>query len=83
MSITLQLDLPDSLIEEARTQGLLEPGQIGDLLAVELRRRQAASDLQRVLGAIRSQPGEPLAADGTGEEIAAARAARRTREAGR
>ncbi len=83
MSITLQFDLPDSLVEQARSQGLLEPDQIGDLLAVELRRRQAASDLQRLLAGIRSQPGGPMSPEMIGSEIAAARAGRRARETGR
>ena len=39
-SIELKLTLPESLAEEARASGLLDPSALADLLRVELRRRR-------------------------------------------
>jgi len=48
MSITIQLDLPDALVREARANGLLESESMIDLLSTELRRRKAAVELKKV-----------------------------------
>ena len=37
MSVTIQLDLPEALVKEAKANGLLESGRLGEML-VELRR---------------------------------------------
>ena len=83
MSITLKLDLPDSLVNEAKASGLLESAPIGDLLATELRRRKAAVALDTVLEGIRGQPGGPMSANDIAAGVKAMRAARGAREAGR
>jgi hypothetical protein len=83
MSITIQLDLPDALVAEARANGLLESARMGDLLAVELQRRKAAAQLQQVLAGVRAQPGEPMPMDDIVAEVKAVRRERRAREAGR
>ena len=83
MSVTIQLDLPDALVKEARYNGLLEADRIGDLLTTELRRCKAASGLKNVLDGIRAQSGEPMSEEEIQSEVKAARKARRTREAGR
>ena len=83
MSITVQLDLPDALVDEARNNGLLESASVGDLLLTELRRRKAATLLQNVLERIRTQPGEPMSEEEIAAEVKAARRERRAREAGR
>ena len=83
MSVTIQLDLPEALMKEARANGLLESAPIGDLLVTELRRRKAAAELGNVLDAIRAQPGEPLTMEEIQAEVDAVRAERRAREARR
>ena len=83
MSVTIQLDLPDALVNEARANGLLESGSMGDLLVTELRRRKAAADLKTVLDRVRAQPGEPMSEEEIAAEVKAARGERRAREAGR
>lgn len=83
MSITIKLDLPDALVNEARDNGLLESASVGDLLATELRRRKAAAELNKVLEGIRAQPGEPMSMEEIQAEVDAVRAERRAREAGR
>jgi len=83
MSITVQLDLPDALVNEARANGLLNSAPLGDLLSAELRRRRAAAELKQVLDDIRTQPGAPMSEADIAAEIKAARKERRAREAGR
>ena len=83
MSVTIQLDLPDALLKEAKANGLLESAPLGDLLATELRRRKAAAELQNVLEGIRAQPGGPMSEEEIQAEVNAGRRERRAREAGR
>lgn len=83
MSITIQLDLPEALAKEAQANGLLASATIGDLLAAELRRRKAASELEKTLQKVRAQSGEPMTMDEIQAEVKAIRAERRVREAGR
>jgi hypothetical protein len=82
MSVTIQLDLPDALVSEARANGLLNSAPLGNLLAAELRRRRAAAELKQVLEEIRAQPGEAMSEAQIAAEVKAARKERRGREAG-
>ena len=83
MSVTVELDLPEGLIRQARQMGLLDNGRVAELLADEVRRRNAGQELKKVLDEIRSVPGESLTMDEIGAEIKAGRAERRAREARR
>ena len=83
MSITIQLDLPDALLNEAQASGLLDSASVGGLITVELRRRKAAAELSNVLDGIRAQPGEPMSEQEIAADVMAARRERRAREAGR
>ena len=83
MSITVQLDLPEELIREARAFGLLETKRLTALLAEEVRRRRAGLELKEMLDKVRSAPGEPMTMEEINAEIKAARAERRAREARR
>jgi hypothetical protein len=80
MSVTIQLDLPEALIQQARQMGLLDNQRVSELLADEVRRRSAGQDLKKALDEIRSAPGQPLAIDEVNAEVKAARAERRARE---
>jgi len=80
MSVTVELDLPEGLIRQARQMGLLESCRMAELLSEEVRRRNAGQALKQVLEEIRAVPGEPLAMDEIGAEIKAVRAERRARE---
>ena len=82
MSITIQLDLPEALAQEAKATGLLESASMTDLLTTELRRRKAAAGLKGVLEGIRAQPGDPMSEADIAMEIKAARKERRASEAG-
>ena len=83
MSITLHLDLPDALANEASAGGLLDSRLIGDLIAAEIRRRRAATDLGNVLAQVRTQAGEPMSEQELVGVVRTVRKSRRAREAGR
>jgi hypothetical protein len=84
MSVTVQLNLPDALVREAKASGLLRPESISDLLAAELRRRKAALELNKVLNDVHAQSGEPMSEEEIQAEVNAVRAGKRARrEAGR
>ena len=83
MSVTIQRDLPDALVNEARDNGLLESASVGEWLVTELHRRKAAAALKKVLEGIRTQPGEPMSEEEIAAEVKTARRERRGRETGR
>ena len=76
MHVTIQLDLPEMLLNDAQTNGLLESSRLGALLAIELRRRKAAMELKRVLEAVRAQPGMAMNGNEITAEVRAGRASR-------
>jgi hypothetical protein len=47
MSITIELDLPEGLIRQARQFGLLDKDRVAELLADEVRRRSAGQELKK------------------------------------
>src|ERR1051325_3852760 len=49
MSITVQLDLPEEVVREARSLGLLETRRMTAMLAEEVRRRRAGKELKEIL----------------------------------
>lgn len=83
MSITIHLDLPDALLDEAKAKGLLESTRMGELLERELRRQKAAAELNDVLAGVRAQPGEPMTMEEIQAEVDEVRRERRAREARR
>ena len=83
MSITIQLDLPEALIEQARKLGLLQDKRMAQLLADEVRRRVAGQDLKKMLDSVRAAPGEPVPIEEINAEIKAVRTERRAGETGR
>jgi hypothetical protein len=82
MSVTIELDLPDALVKEAKASGLLESRRLGEMLNEELRRERARKDLGRMLNELHSLPGEPMSPEEIQAEIDAVRAQRRQRESG-
>ena len=83
MSVTIELDLPEGLVQQAREMGLLDNQRMAAMLADEVRRRTAGQELRKVLDEVRAGPGRPLSMDEINAEIRAARAERRAREARR
>jgi hypothetical protein len=83
MSITVQLDLPEDILRDARNFGLLETKRMAVMLAEEVRRRRAGQELKEMLEKVRSAPGEPMTMEEINAEIKSVRAERRGREARR
>jgi len=81
MGVTVELDLPEGLIRQAREMDLLDGRLVAEWVADEVRRRNAGQHLKKELDEIRSAPGEPLTMDEINAEIKAARAERHAREA--
>ena len=81
MSITVQLDLPESLAAKARARGLLDPQTLTRLIE-----REAAEDDPRdffqMARDLRSLPGEPMTMDEIQRIVDEVRAERAAREAG-
>jgi hypothetical protein len=80
MSVTVQLDLPEALVREARDHGLLESKRLGELLNEELRRSRARKEFGEMLDRVRRQPGEPMSMEEIQAEVDAVREERRRRE---
>lgn len=80
MSITVQLDLPEELAEQARAKGLLEPGELTRLIKREISAEQDARDFFEMVRQLRSLPGEPMTMDEIQAEVDAVRAGRAVRE---
>ncbi len=77
MSVTIELDLPEGLVQQARQMVLLDNGRMGELLADEVRRRTAGQELKKVLDDVRNQPGESESMVEINAEVKASRAERR------
>jgi hypothetical protein len=77
MSVTIELDLPEGLIQQARQMGLLNNQRVGEWLSEEVRRRDAGKSLKEVLDEVRAAPGEPLSMDEINAQVKATRAGRR------
>jgi hypothetical protein len=80
MSVTVQIDLPESVAAEARARGLLDPGRVASLIARELSSGQDQRNFFEIVREIRAQPGEPNTMKEIQAEVAAVRAERRARE---
>lgn len=79
MTITVEVDLPEEVIREARTLGLLESKRMTAMLAEELSRRRAGRELRRMLDQVRSASGAEMSMEEVNAEVKAARAERRLR----
>ena len=74
--------MPEALIKEAKANGLLESGRLGELLNEELRWDRSRKDLGRVVKELHSLPGEPMPPEEVQAEIDVVRAQRGRRESG-
>ncbi|HLX60678.1 MAG TPA: hypothetical protein VKX17_05295 [Planctomycetota bacterium] len=77
MNMTIEVELPELLAQEAKACGLLESRRLAELLNKALRRDRARKEFGQMLGALHSLPGEPMTPEETQNEIDAARAARK------
>ena len=79
MSVTVELDLPESMAAEARAKGLLEPKRVAGMIARELCAEQDRRNFFEIVREIRAQPGEPNTMKEIQAEVDAVRAERRAR----
>ena len=79
MTLKLTIDVPNALAQQAKEAGLLNSESVADWLREEVRRRQAAMGLKKVLDKVRGQPGRPMSMK---EILAEIKAERRARETG-
>lgn len=79
-TLEVKLDLPESLAKEAQQAGLLAPKEIEKLLREEIRRR-AVGELFQAMDRMAAVEGPVMTPEEIEEEIKAARAERRAREA--
>lgn len=80
--MTIQVELPESVAQEAEARGLLEPPRLAELLNEPLRRDHATKEFGQMLAALHSIPGEPMTPDEVQSEIDAVRTERRQRDLG-
>jgi hypothetical protein len=80
MSVTVQIDLPESVAIEARARGLLDPKRVASLIARELSSGQDWRNFFEIVREIREQPGEPDTMKEIQAEVDTVRAERRARE---
>jgi hypothetical protein len=81
MSITIEVDLPEPVVSEARKQGLLEPARLADLITREIESERDGRGFFEIARDIRNHPGEPMSPEEIQAEIETARAEQRAREA--
>lgn len=72
-SVTLNLQLPDSLAEQARRLGLLEPHAVEAWLRDEVKRRERWERIDK----LRSMSGDPMTAEEIQAEVDIVRSQRR------
>jgi hypothetical protein len=80
MSITVQIDLPESVAAEARAQGLLDSQKLTQLVEREVKLDKPLREFREMVEQMRAFPDEPLTMDeiqGVVNEVRAARRARR------
>ncbi len=82
MSVTIQLDLPEALINEARAAGLLESTRLADWLADELRRMRARGEFGVMLKKLHAVADKPMSLEEIQAEVDTVREERRRCEGG-
>jgi hypothetical protein len=83
MSVTIQLDLPDALVREARAAGLLESSRLAAWLADELRRNRARAEFGLMLKKLHSVADGPMSLEEIQGEVDAVREERQRSKGGR
>jgi hypothetical protein len=81
MSITVQIELPESVAAEAKAKGLLEPRKITQLVEREIQLDSPMREFRQMVEQMRAYPDEPMSMDeiqGVVNEVRAARQGRRT-----
>ena len=84
MSITVQLDLSESVAAEAKARGLLDPQELTRLVEREVALDKPMQDFREMVEQMRAYPDEPMTMDEIQAVVNEVRAERRARrESGR
>jgi hypothetical protein len=79
MSVTIKLDLPDSLAAEAKAKGLLDPRKLTQLVEREIELDKPMQDFRQMVEQMRAYPDEPMTLDEIQTVVNEVRAERRIR----
>jgi hypothetical protein len=82
MSITIQLDLPESVAAEAKAKGLLDPQKLTRLVEREVEMDKPMQDFREMVEQMRAYPDEPMTMDEIQAVVNEVRADRRARREG-
>lgn len=82
MSITIQLDLSESVAAEAKAKGLLDPQNLGQLVEREVKFDKPMQEFREMVEQMRGYPDEPMTMDEIQGVVDEVRAERRTRREG-
>jgi hypothetical protein len=74
VSVTVELDLPESVAAEALARGLLDPKRVASLIARELNSELDLRNFFEIVREIRAQPGVPSIKNEIQAEVDAVRA---------
>lgn len=78
MSITVQLDLPESVAAEAKAKGLLNPRNLTRLVEREIALEQPMQEFRQMVEQMRAHPDEPMTMDEIQNVVKEVRARRRS-----
>ena len=79
MSITIQIDLSESVAAQARAKGLLDPQELARLITREMVSDSELQNYREMVESMRAYPDEPMTMDEIQAEVDAVRAERRSR----
>ena len=82
MSITVQLDLPESVAAEARARGLLDPQKLTRMVEREVELDKPMQDFRKMVEQMRAHPDEAMTMDEIQAVVNEVRADRRARREG-
>ena len=77
MSITVEFDLPEEILQKARREGLLEPARVAGLIEREVAVSEPLRDFREMVERMRAFPDAPMTLDEVQGEVHAVRARRR------
>jgi len=83
MSITIKLDLPDSVAAEAKAKGLLDPHKLTQMLEREVELDKPMLDFRQMVEQMRAYPDEPMTMDEIQTVVNEVRAERHARRESR
>ena len=63
MSVTIEIDLPESIAAEARERGLLQAGKLAEMIKREIVSKAALKDYFDMVETMRAYPDEPMPMD--------------------